>query len=162
MPVSWSNVDYFTRNIGTLISGPSATSTATVAELLEHMCSSNGPDAWTWPTAADVAEWTEAAGHPEVTGGDSSRPKALEMATAAAVNRVATLKGIPVLPVDADGAVDPAGEQVLIEARVYLATCLLAARLYDRRTSPDGPSNPWTGTDLDPEVVYLLDEPPSL
>lgn len=163
--VSWSNVDYFTRNIGTIISG-SVTSTATVAELLEHMCATNGPAVWTWPTADQVREFARLDGHPEVSGADTVDVYALEIATAAATARIARAKGLTVRPVDTDGAVDNSAEPVTIDPDIHLAALLLAARFYDRRDTPEGPDKsgrPWGHfVEIDPDIAFLLEEPPSL
>lgn len=163
MPWSDSNADYFTRNIVTYMPPywlTSAVSTSTVDELLAHIATSNATK-FTWPTAGEVGAIIEASGHPEITGADPARPLALEMATAAAVTRIGKLKGIPVRPVDADGAVDEAGDPVEIDADVWLATVLLAARLYDRRDDPDRTPTPGA-MGLDPDIEFLLEEPPSL
>lgn len=152
MPVSWSNVDYFTRNIGTLLTGPLTASSETVDELLAHMLATNGPTV-PWPTAGDVRAWAEIDGHPEVSGTDSTNPRALEWATSAAVARVAKLKGLPVLPVDADGNVDTDGDPVTVDPDIWLAVVIQAARWY-RRDEVSG--------ELDGDVAVLLEEPPSL
>lgn len=158
--LSWSHIDYFTRNIGTLLSGPSAASAATIDELLAHIASSNATKL-TWPSADEVGKIIGASGHPEITGADPANVLALEMSTAAAVTRIGKLKGIPIRPVDADGAVDEAADPVEIDADIWLATVLLASRLYDRRDDPDRAPTPGA-MGLDPDIEFLLEEPPSL
>lgn len=154
MPWSGSNADYFTRNILTYVPPYWATGLGEtdVDELLANICATNGPKA-PWPTERDVRAWAEIDGHPDVSGTDSTNPQALVWATRAAVSRIATLKGLPVLPVDADGAVDPEGDPVEIEPHVWLAVVMQAARWY-RRDDISG--------ELDGDVAVLLEEPPSL
>lgn len=170
MPISYSHADFFTRNIGTVIGG-STSSTAVIP------ASSNAAP-YHWPTADDVAEWAQAAGHPLVSGSDSTKVRALQVATDAAVSHVAWLKGLCVRPVDADGAVipeldgngdpNPEWAPVEIDPRVHQATLLLAARLYRRKDTPDGAygaaelSGSLKTSKLDDDIEMLLYDGPSL
>lgn len=165
MPISWSHVDYFTRNIGTLISGPLTAGTG--EDLLASMRRANNADEWTWPTGDDLRRFAELDGHPEITGSDASNPDAVEIAVAAAVSMIARQKGLPVLAEDEDGNVDPSGTSPAIGADTFLATLLHAHKLYRLGLAPDGS---WGFGDeasstlmaFDPVVYALLWEPPSL
>lgn len=164
--LSWSNVDYFTRNIGTIISGGLTASEAD--DLLASMRQANNAGDWTWPTGDDFRRIAELDGHPEVTGVDSTIVDAVETALAAAISVIARQKDLPVYPVDSDGNPDPAGDPPAIGADVFLATILHANKLYRQIQAPDGAwgsgdgiSTP-VGLAFDAVVWGLLWEPPSL
>lgn len=164
--LSWSHVDYFTRNIGTVVSGTLSASDAD--SLLDSMRRANNADEWTWPNGDDFRRVAELDGHPEITGVDSSNVDAVEVALAGAISIIARMKDLPVYPVDADGNPDPEGDPPAIGADVFLATILHAHKLYRQIQAPDGAwgsgdgiSSP-VGLAFDAIVYSLLWEPPSL
>ena len=159
--LSWSNVDYFTRNIVTRVGGTLTSVDDTT--LLDALRTSNEADQWTWPTDADVVEFGQLDGHAEITGTDSSNAMAVSMARNAAVSRVSTWMGIPVRPVDADGVADPDGAAVPITPAIFLATVMLALQFYTSDGfSAGGGEGGSPELALDPRISTLLMGPPSL
>lgn len=93
----------------------------------------------TWPTLDEVIRWDVQNSYPAVAG--AAPPAALERlqsALDAAVTHHANRCGLHVRPVDASGAVDPAGDPVPIDPDVKLATIMRAVRWARRSGTPDG------------------------
>ena len=121
---------------------------------------------WQWPTEADLLDWMRITAHPALTDVTTKVP-ALEIALAAAINRIAGETQMPVHPTTTDTAgVVTVDYLTLCEVppEVHLATLMLAARWYRRPQSPDGVQGGAelqgviATTGLDPEVELLLEE----
>lgn len=125
-----SHIDFFTRNIYT-VNDDGGGDLAAARARNEFLSNAVGLP---WPTEDEVMQWREHNGQ----GEEVTAPQALVWATAAAVSRIAERCGLLVLPVDADGVVDPAGDPVKVPPEIFLAACMQAARWYERRITASG------------------------
>lgn len=129
-----SNRDWFERNLVETTVG-----TGDGAEARAYNASTvNGPGR-TWPTLDEVLRWDRQNAYPGITGQlGSADPEVVQLALDAAIEMHAERCHLHVRPVDADGAVDEAGDPVAISAKVKLATIMRAVRLARRQFTPDG------------------------
>lgn len=140
MPTFWtsrawsdSHSDLFIRNIYTGLDGDDSAH----REWAEFEANNARP---TWPTLDEVMRWANQNSAANGPVGQVAGLKAedYQLALDAAIEDHAERCHLNVRPVDANGAVDPDGDPVLIPAKVKLATIIQATSWAGRAKTPNG------------------------
>lgn len=150
------HADFATRN---LILGVDYSTGDSDAALAYYRSTLNGAKP-TWPTLDEVTRWAKQNGG---YGTDSAADvETLQLALDAAIELAAGRRDLYILPVDANGVVDPTGAPVEVPAAVKLGTIMLAVRVARRKNTPDGIAGTSEITGLirtsskDPDIEALL------
>ncbi len=128
-----AHADFFERNIVTEHFAADSAAARAYNEFVSNA------QTVTWPTIGELQTWVESPSYQGVVGGDGTDVALLQLVLDVAVSKIAGATGNYVRPVDADGAVDPAGSPVQILPEIKLAAIIQASIWYDARVVPESP-----------------------